>query len=295
MKLRRFNSWPKVIDIKCWTKAHTRVTLTPSSVLNRCALLSRSLCLGGGDLIDERTAYQQGFWSINLRWEEFSHYGQSPHQPPSALPFLVTWLCFPVPMVSEGRELWGLSQRAQIRGLMEQPQPRGREHLFCNQGASFSGCKPPLPTVLPRPGFLGIFYPLFNRLGLPSTPASVPTLLWHTPSLFSWVSVSKIKRQSGCQSIPLALPGPESRSVSIHAVGVINLVLRMQPCSRVLEGISLSPPVSPTESMGLLVITTFSSDMHKLLREPFRKHKHFYPKMSWLGELRHLKDTFGKS
>lgn len=134
-----------------------------------------------------------------------------------------------------GKGALGLSQRAQTRGLMEQPQPRGRGHLSCNQGASFSGCKPPLPTVLPRPGFLGVFYPLFNCLGLPSMPASVPTLLWHTPSLFSWVSVSKIKRQSGCQSIPLALPGPESRSVSIHAVGVINLVLRMQPVPECLR------------------------------------------------------------
>ena len=53
-----------------------------------------------------------------------------------------------------------------------------------------------------------------------------------------------------CRSIPLALAGPESHSVSVHAVGVINLVLRMQPCSQVLEGISLSPPVSPAESTG---------------------------------------------
>lgn len=50
-------------------------------------------------------------------------------------------------------------------------------------------------------------------------------------------------------SMSQSLSGPESHAVYFCSVGVISLVLRIQPYSLVLEGISPSPPFTPVESM----------------------------------------------
>jgi len=134
---------------------------------------------------------------------------------------------------------------------MEQPPPSGREYLFCNQGASVSRFKPPLEQQCCRGrAFWVSFIHCFTvwicppRL-LPCPPYSDTHLL-----CLAGCQYQRLNDRQIASVFHWLFPGPGSHSVSIHAVGVINLVLRMQPCSRVLEGISLSPPVSPTESIG---------------------------------------------